>query len=94
MTTRHLLTVWNPSYATDPLDEHVRILLDWANRYTGGDADYEDIYVWWAKLRSANREAAKLPHHDEIMSIQPQIENNVETHLYLPDYRSLYVAHL
>jgi hypothetical protein len=91
---RHLLTVWNPSYATDPLDEHVRILLDWANRYTGGDADYEDIYVWWSKLRSANREAAKLPHYDEIMSIQQQIEDGIETHLYLTDYRSLYVAHL
>lgn len=94
MTPRHLLTVWNPSYATDPLDEHLRILLDWATRYSAGDADFEDIYVWWAKLRSANREAPRLPHHDDIMSLQQQIEDGIETHLYLTDYRSLYVAHI
>ena len=91
---RHLLTVWNPSYATDPLDEHLRILLDWANRYSNGTADFEDVYVWWAKLRSANREAPKLPHHDDIMALQPQVDRGIETHLYLTDYRSLYVAHI
>jgi DNA mismatch endonuclease, patch repair protein len=32
-----LLTVWNPSYAADPLDEHLRILLDWADRYRNGE---------------------------------------------------------
>ena len=94
MPPHHLLTLWNPSYAADPLDEHLRILLDWADRYSNGSADYQDIYVWWAKLRSANREAPKLPHHDDIMAIQEQIERGVETHLYLTDYRSLYVAHL
>jgi hypothetical protein len=54
----------------------------------------EDVYVWWAKLRSANRQAAALPHRDEILALQEQIEAGVETHLYLTDYRSLYVAHI
>lgn len=94
MATRHLLTVWNPSYADDPLDEHLRILLDWANRYRLGDAGYEDVYVWWAKLRSAARDAPKLPHHDDVLALQTQMEHGTETHLYLTDYRSLYVGHM
>jgi hypothetical protein len=89
---RHLLTVWNPSYAADPLDLHLRILLDWAARFDRGECDEEDVYVWWAKLRSSNRDASQLPHHDEILAIDGQIEGGVETHLYLTDYRSLYAA--
>lgn len=94
MTPRHLLTVWNPSYATDPLDEHLRILLHWAEQYRTGECGYEDVYVWWAKLRSPNRDAPTLPHHAEIMALQEQIERGTETQLYLTDYRSLYVAHM
>jgi hypothetical protein len=91
---RHLLTVWNPSYANDALDEHVRILLHWAERYRRGEGDFEDIYVWWAKLRSTNRENTKLPHHDDVLAIQKQLDDNIETHLYLTDYRSLFVANI
>jgi hypothetical protein len=43
---KHLLTLWNPSYAADPLDEHLRILLGWAERFRTGDAEYEEVYVW------------------------------------------------
>jgi len=28
----HLLTLWNPSYAADAIDEHLAVLLDWAGR--------------------------------------------------------------
>jgi hypothetical protein len=35
-----------------------------------------------------------VPHHDDVLAVQSQIEQGVETHLYLADYRSLYVAHL
>jgi hypothetical protein len=28
----HLLTLWNPSYAADAMDEHLSVLLDWAGR--------------------------------------------------------------
>lgn len=91
---RHLLTVWNPSYADDPLDAHLRVLLDWADRWRRGECGDEEVYVWWAKLRSPNRTAPKLPHHAEIAALQEQVEAGIETHLYLTDYRSLYVAHL
>jgi hypothetical protein len=91
---RHLLTVWNPSYAADPLDEHLRILLEWARRYGQGECDIEDVYVWWAKLRSANRDAPKLPHHADVLALQQQVDAGSETHLYLTDYRSLYVANI
>jgi hypothetical protein len=93
-TPRHLLTVWNPSYADDALDAHLRILLDWAERMQAGSAPEDDVYVWWAKLRSANRDAPKLPHHADVMALQSQLDQGAETHLYLTDYRSLYVAHI
>ena len=53
----HLVTVWNPSYASDAMDEHLAVLIDWAGR-----------------------------------ALDEQVRAGTETHLYLTDYRSLYVA--
>jgi len=91
--TRHLLTLWNPSYASDAMDEHLRVLLDWAGRARRGEAEADDIYVWWGRIRSPHRKGA-LPHAEEIGAMDDQIQSGAETHLYLTDYRSLYVAHL
>lgn len=90
---QHLLTVWNPSYASDAMDDHLRLLIEWAERCRRGEAEAEDVYVWWAKLRSAHR-GTPLPHYHDILRIQEQVEAEVETHLYLTDYRSLYVGHV
>jgi len=45
--TRHLLTIWNPAYAADALDAHIRVLLRWAERSRGGreNAGPDDVYV-------------------------------------------------
>lgn len=89
---RHLVTVWNPSYASDAMDAHLRVLLrQVANASAEGDED--DPHVWWAKLKSPNRQQP-LPHRDEVLALQAQIDSGIETHLYLTDYRSLYVAHV
>lgn len=88
---RHLLAVWNPSYADDPLDAHVRVLLQWAERRRKGEAGADDVYVWWARIRSPNRKD-DLPHLGDVLALQQQIDDGVETHLYLTDYRSLYVG--
>lgn len=88
---RHLLAVWNPSYANDPLDAHVRVLLHWAERRRKGEAEDDDVYVWWARIRSPNRQD-DLPHLADVLALQQQIDDGVETHLYLTDYRSLYVG--
>lgn len=90
---RHLLTLWNPSYASDAMDEHLRVLLDWAGRAQRGEAEADDVYVWWGRIRSPNRQGL-LPHADEIAAIDAQIQDGIETHLYLTDYRSLYVAQM
>lgn len=92
---RHLLTVWNPAYADNALDAHLRVLLRWAERSRDDrdDATPDDVYVWWAKIRSSNRDGP-LPHAAEIAAVQAQIDAPEETHLYLTDYRSLYVGHL
>ena len=34
----HLLTVWNPSYAADAMDEPLGVLIDWAGRAQAGGA--------------------------------------------------------
>lgn len=89
--TRHFLAVWNPSYAEDSLDAHVRVLLDRAAG-VGGD---DDVYVWWGRLRSGNRQGP-LPHLAAIREIAAAIEAepDIERHLYLTDYRSLFVGNL
>jgi hypothetical protein len=50
---RHLLTLWNPSYAEDALDAHLRVLLRWAERSrhpADAASPEEDVYVWWATV--------------------------------------------
>src|SRR5690606_15965370 len=83
---RHLLAVWNPSYADDPLDAHVRILLKWAQMHRDRQAREEDVYVWWARIRSPNR-TGELPHLGDVLALQAQIDEGVETQLYLTHRR-------
>lgn len=89
----HLVSVWNPSYASDAMDAHLDVLLDWARKRTEGTAEDEDVYVWWGKVRSPNRQQP-LPHGAQILALDEQVKAGIETHLYLTDYRSLYVAEL
>lgn len=89
MRAQHLVTVWNPTYATNALEAHVRVLLDLA-RTT--DVDENDVYVWWGKVKSSQRQQA-MPHLAEVVALDPtDCGHDDEVHLYLTDYRSLYVA--
>ncbi len=94
---RHLLGVWNASYEADDMDAHVTLLLRAAREFRDGVRDEDDVYVWWGKVRSSNRQQP-LEHLDQILSIDEELEGDggeePEIHLYLTDYRSLYVAHL
>lgn len=85
---RHLVAVWNPSYEEDALDLHAGLLVDLARR---ADANAEDVYVWWGRVRSPNRQQA-LPHLKDVLALDGEIGAREEVHLYLTDYRSLYVA--
>jgi hypothetical protein len=91
--SQHLLTLWNPSYTDDALDAHLRVLLDWASARALGNAEEDEVYVWWGRIRSKNRDG-RLPHHAEVLALDAQMRAGTETHLYLTDYRSLYVAHV
>src|SRR5258705_11284396 len=75
------------------MDAHLEVLLNWAERRAKGQGDAEDVYVWGGKVRSANR-LQSLPHRDDILALDAQCQSGAETHLYLTDYRSLYVAQL
>jgi hypothetical protein len=88
----HLVTFWNPSYTTDALHAHVSVLLDWDSRNSSGSASDDDVFVWWGKVRSGNRQAP-MPHLSDVLALNKAIEaGDTETHLYPTDYRSLYVA--
>ncbi len=89
-SVRHLVSVWNPSYDDDAMEEHLRVLREWARRHAAGEADADDVYVWWGKVKSPNRQAP-MPHLPEVCAVGGQGEDD-EVHLYLTDYRSLYVA--
>ena len=91
---RHLVAVWDPSRAQDVLGAHVTLLLDEARR--AGTPDADDVYVWWGKIRSSNRQRP-LPHLADVVALDRSLgERGLarEMHLYLTDYRSLYVAHV
>jgi hypothetical protein len=90
---RHLLGVWNPAYATDAMNAHVRVLLDNIAGYRAGKVKEEDVHVWWGKVRSKNR-LDQLPHLAEVLALDVEGESGRELHLYLTDYRSLYVGHV
>jgi hypothetical protein len=97
MIQRHLVAVWNPSVAADIMDAHIGVLLDMVRRAKERKAGDDEIYVWWGKVRSANRQRP-LPHLPEVISLDDHVpdddEAGGEMHLYLTDYRSLYVGHL
>jgi hypothetical protein len=97
VSERHLLGVWNPSYASDAMDAHLRVLLDNIAGLRSGKLKEEEVHVWWGKVRSKNR-IQQLPHLPEILSLDAELadqgESGRELHLYLTDYRSLYVGHV
>lgn len=88
----HLLSVWNPAYADDALTTHASLL-----RSLVQDAEktghWDDAFVWWGKVRSSHRRQP-MPHLDQILALGTALlsDDPPETHLYLTDYRSLYVA--
>jgi hypothetical protein len=97
LSARHLVTVWDPSRGADPLQAHLELLLDQRRRERAGDATDEDVYVWWGKIRSPNRQQP-LPHLADVLALDRALGGaggpEAEVHLYLTDYRSLYVAHV
>ena len=88
--TRHLVAVWNPSYSSSAMDEHLTVLLRWARQHDEGGAEDDDLYVWWGKVRSPNRQRPQA-NPTEIREAAAA-GNTEEVHLYLTDYRSLYVG--
>jgi hypothetical protein len=88
--TRHLVAVWNPSYSASAMDEHLAVLLDWAREYEDNTVGGDDLYVWWGKVRSPNRQRPQ-ENAPEIRAAA-ELGREREVHLYLTDYRSLYVG--
>jgi hypothetical protein len=100
MGGRHLVGVWNPSYEADAMDAHIALLLRFVREWREGEREEDDVYVWWGRVRSPNRQAP-LQHLEEILAVDEELdaategeEAGPEVHLYLTDYRSLYVAHV
>lgn len=94
---KHLVGVWNPSYAADAMDTTVALLLARARDFRESKIDEEDVYVWWGKVKSSNRQQP-LPHLKDILAMDDILSSDAgaehEAHLYLTDYQSLYVGHI
>lgn len=90
---RHLVTVWNPSYAADAMEQHLGLLLHLAREYDKEAITEDQLYVWWGKVRSPNRQGPQA-NADEIQRIADELEQGErdEVQLYLTDYQSLYVG--
>jgi hypothetical protein len=97
VTARHLVTLWDPSRGPDPLQAHLQLLLEARRRERAGELADEDVFVWWGKIRSPNRQQP-LPHLPDVLAIDRMLGGDAgpdaEVHLYLTDYRSLYVGHV
>ena len=89
----HLVTVWNPSYAADAMEQHLGLLLHLVGEYDKGSVSDEKIYVWWGKVRSPNRQGPQA-NVDDIRRIAKELDDaeRDEVQLYLTDYQSLYVG--
>ena len=48
----HLVTVWNPSYAADAMEQHLGLLLHLAGEYDRGVIGEEKLYVWCGGVAS------------------------------------------
>jgi len=91
--TPHLLSVWNPSYAANAMEAHLGVLLGRIQAWRDNTADDDDVYVWWGKIRSENRQQG-MARAAELAQLGKELESDEdrELQLYLTDYRSLYVA--
>jgi hypothetical protein len=96
VTARHLVTVWDPTFGAGVMESHLTVLLEGAAACRRKDCGADDVYVWWAKVRSPHR-PEPLPHLEQVLRVgaaEGGHAADAETHLYLTDYRSLYVAHV
>ena len=75
------------------MDEHLRVLRGWARRFVDEQLDEGDVYVWWGKVKSSNRQQP-MAHLADARAVGDQPEDAGEVQLYLTDYRSLYVGEL
>lgn len=95
MNQRHLVTLWNPVFGPNVMQMHLELLLENMALHRAGKVSRDDPHVWWGKVRSEHRDKP-LPHLDDICSIDNELADKAsdpsEVHLYLTDYRSLYVA--
>jgi hypothetical protein len=95
------VAVWDPARTPDAMEETLRTLLPLARAASSGrlTEGEDDVYVWWGKIRSPNRQQP-MPHLDAVLALDQMIAGGVagddgsthadgaEVHLYLTDYRS------
>jgi hypothetical protein len=73
------------------MDAHLRVLRAWSQRFDDGQATDEQLYVWWGKVKSPNRQQPAA-HLADAKAAALAAREAVEVQLYLTDYRALYVG--
>jgi hypothetical protein len=94
MTDTHLVTVWNPAYA-DAMEATLELLVSRARAARDKKLDDADVFAWWGKVKSSNRQQ-RMPHLADVLALDArlQADDAGEVHLYITDYRSLFVGHV
>jgi hypothetical protein len=78
------------------MEATLAVLLGLKRRHQQGEIDADEVYVWWGKVKSSNRQQP-MAHLAEILAMGEELlsdDEASEMHLYLTDYRSLYVGHV
>jgi hypothetical protein len=75
------------------MEQHLGLLLHLADEYDKRKIADEQLYVWWGKVRSPNRQGPQA-NVDDIRRIAAELDGGEreELQLYLTDYQSLYVG--
>jgi hypothetical protein len=79
---RHLVTVWNPSYADDALTAHASMLLA-AVRSAAAAKDWTAAYVWWGKVRSSHR-LQPMPHLVDVLALDAALDQDEPAEVWTP----------
>ena len=96
MIREHVVEVREPVDGAEAMQAHLRVLLNAVKNFRAGRCNEDDIYVWWGHPQGSTDQAG-LAALGQLLQLPLESSRNdpgPETHLYLTDFSSLYVAHL
>jgi hypothetical protein len=94
MAGQHVLEIWDPAEGAETMQSHLRVLLNSVRNYRAGRHSDAEVFVWWGHRRTPGATPSAFERLGPIPVEADRNDPGPETHLYLTDLSSLYVAHL